>query len=103
MTDTLTKRDPFPVLAAVLLNAEPGSLWTVDSWHDEAHAAQLTGAEKKAAHDVAVERGYLRPLGDWFDGEFCPNVRPTRSPLGKRRPVQLFRRTSLPLPGQEGS
>ena len=90
----------YDTLLAAMTRAIPGETFTVDNWRDEADMAQLTSAERGAAHDHAVEDGYLVPLGGRVGDTFCTYTVPTTHPAGKSRRVCLYARTSKALPGQ---
>lgn len=92
--------EPYRVLLAALRNATPGETWTVDGWRAEADMAQLTSAERGAAHEHAVDDGYLVPLGGKVGGVFHTFTIPTTHPAGKGRRVIVYARTAKALPGQ---
>lgn len=92
--------EPYRVLLAALVRATPGDTWTVDGWRDEADLAQLTSAERGAAHQQAVDDGYLTPLGGTVGGVFHTFTIPTTHPAGKGRRVVVYERTGKALPGQ---
>ncbi|GGL27523.1 hypothetical protein H9L10_03650 [Phycicoccus endophyticus] len=91
----------YRVLIDALRKADAGETWTVDSWRTEADAAQLTSAERGAAHEHAVCDGYLVPLGTRLDGRFHTLTIPTTHPAGKGRRVIIYARTGHPLPEQK--
>lgn len=90
----------YQVLLHVLGRVEPGETVTIDVWRDEADAAQLTSAERGAAHEHAVDDGYLVPLGGKVGGRFHTFTIPTTHPPGKGRRVIVYARTRKSLPGQ---
>ena len=90
----------YSTLLAALVRATRGQTWCVDNWRDEAELAQLTSAEKGAAHEHAVTDGYLIPLGEWHGKVFDAFTRVTSHAPGKSRRVVLYARTAKPLPGQ---
>ena len=90
----------YSTLLGALVRAAPGETWTVDGWRAEADLAQLTSAERGAAHEHAVDDGYLVPLGGRIAGTFHTFTIPTTHPAGKGRRVIVYARTSKPLPGQ---
>lgn len=90
---------PYGVLLGALVRATPGETWTVDGWRDAADLAQLTSAERGAAHEHAVDDGYLVPLGCKVGGIFHTFTIPTTHPAGKGRRVIVYARTSKALPG----
>lgn len=97
---TSAQTEEYRVLLAALRRADPGETWTVDMWRPEADLAQLTSAERGAAHEHAVDDGYLVPLGGKIDGRFHTFTIPTTHPAGKGRRVIVYARTSKPLPEQ---
>ena len=90
----------YSTLLAALTRATPGQTWTVDNWRDEADLAQLTSAERGAAHEHAVDDGYLVPLGGKVGGRFHTFTIPTTHRAGKGRRVIVYARTAKALPGQ---
>ena len=90
----------YSTLLGALVRAAPGETWTVDSWRDEADLAQLTSAERGAAHEHAVDDGYLVPPGGRIAGTFHTFTIPTTPPAGKGRRVIVYARTAKALPGQ---
>lgn len=85
-------------LRAVLETTPAGKSFCIDSWRDEAELAQLTSAERGAAHRHAVDLRWLEPLGDDVDGQFEALTRRSQHPAGKGRRVVLFRRTDVGQP-----
>jgi hypothetical protein len=101
MTDTLTPRDPWPILAAVLRATRPDALFSAAHWHDEAALAGLTGREIGAAMRTASKAGYLEPLGSYWGTQWLPSVLPAQHEKAKGRTVYAYRRTAKPFPGEE--
>ena len=106
MTDTLTPRDPWLVLSAVLETVPAGRSFSAASWHEEAALAGLSSRQIVAAHKQAIKLGWLTGIGQDVDGEWKPNVTPAAHDDAKGRWVFLYRRTDvgqLPagvIPGQ---
>lgn len=96
----MTPREPYRVLLAALASTHPGQTVTIDLWREQADLAQLTSAERGAAHEHAVDDGYLVPLGGKVGGTFHTFTIPTTHPAGKGRRVIVYARTAKALPGQ---
>ena len=92
--------NPYAILLAALVRATPGETVTIDLWREQADLAQLTSAERGAAHEHAVDDGYLVPLGGKVGGIFHTFTIPTTHPAGKGRRVIVYARTAKSLPGQ---
>jgi hypothetical protein len=90
----------YGTLLAALYRTTPGETVTIDLWRAEADLAQLTSAERGAAHEHAVDDGYLVPLGGKIAGVFHTFTIPTTHPAGKGRRVIVYARTNKSLPGQ---
>jgi hypothetical protein len=97
-TDTLTPRDPYRVLLGALAGVPLGEEVTIDLWREQAELAQLTSAERGAAHERAVADGYLVPLGRTLGGRFHTFTIPTTHPAGKGRRVIAYARSGKALP-----
>jgi hypothetical protein len=93
MTDTLTPRDPWLVLSAVLETTPAGRTFSSASWHDEAVLAGLSSRQIVAAQKTAADRGWLEPVGQWIDGEWSPNMTRALHEEAAARWVLLYRRT----------
>lgn len=100
MTDTLTPRDPYGILKAALVRVIPGEVFTADNWHKEAAEAELTAAEKAAAHQAAIDDGYLVRVVLRLGGRTVATQIPSAVPSRRGGGVQLHTRTSKALPGQ---
>ncbi len=103
MTDTLTPRDPWLVLRAILETVPPVTHFSSASWHDEAVMAQLNSKQIGDAQDRAVEEGWLEPIGRWIDGQWSPNMTRATHAASKGRWVRLYVRTDTgwaPIAGQ---
>lgn len=92
--------EPYRILLAALQPAHAGQTWTVDGWREQADLGQLTSAERGAAHEHAVDDGYLVPLGGKVGDTFHTFTIPTTHPAGKGRRVIVYARTAKALPGQ---
>lgn len=92
--------EPYRILLAAMLDADPGSEWTTDTWHDQAAHAQLESGEKVRAQELAEQDGYIvrvtARVGNRVLGQTVPSMVPTR----KRGRIALYVRTSKPLPDQ---
>ena len=92
--------EPYRILLAALRPVASGAYFTSDDWHDQAHHASLTSAEKAAAQQDAIDEGYLVrvivPIGNRTAAVQVPSQVPSRKGGG----VQLHVRTSKALPGQ---
>jgi hypothetical protein len=97
VTDTLTPRDPWPILRAVLETTRPDEFFSARHWHYEADVAQLTSRAIGAAMKTAWKAGYLERVGEWITingvREFSPNVIEAGHTEAKGRTVHLYRRT----------
>ena len=94
MTDTLTPRDPWTVLSAVLETVPAGRTFSSASWHDEAVLAGLSSRQIVAAQKTATDLGWLEPVGQWIDGEWSPNMTRALHEEAAARWVLLYRRTA---------
>ena len=92
--------ESYRALLGALVRTSPGETVTIDTWRVEADLAQLTSAERGAAHEHAVDDGYLVPLGGKIAGVFHTFTIPTTHPAGKGRRVIVYARTAKTLPGQ---
>jgi hypothetical protein len=101
MTDTLTPRDPWPVIAEILRATPPGALFSARTWHEAAALAQLSSRQIGDAQRTAKEAGYIEPLGQWWGGKFLPCVDFTDHAEAKGRTVFAYTRTDKRFPDQE--
>ena len=90
--------EPYRVLLDSLYRITPGTYVTADDWHDEARLAGITSAEKGAAHQAAIDAGYLVRVIVPIGGRTAAVQVPSQVPSRKGGGVQLHIRTSLPLP-----
>lgn len=94
--------EAYRILLVALRGAERGDTWTTDDWHDQAAHASLTAAEKGAAHQQAIDDGYLeRVLVKVRDGRRVATQIPSVVPSRKGGGVQLHIRTGRALPGEK--
>ena len=93
MTDTITERDYWAVLKAVLETVPAGTYWSAAKWHTEAVLAELSSRQIGRAQERACEEGWLERVGRVIDGEWSPNVTKARHDVANNRPLLLYLRT----------
>jgi hypothetical protein len=93
MTDTLTERDYWAVLRAVLETVPAGTYWSAAKWHTEAVLAELSSRQIGRAHERACEEGWLEPMGRIIDGQWSTNMTPATHEGAKGRWIFMYRRT----------
>jgi hypothetical protein len=95
VTDTLTPRDPWTVLSAVLATYPVWTAFSAARWHDEAVLAGLNSRQIGEAQDRAVALGWLEPLGRMIDGKWSPNMERATHEEARGRWVRLYTRTDV--------
>jgi hypothetical protein len=93
MTDTLTERDYWAVLRAVLETVPAGTYWSAAKWHTEAVLAELSSSQIARAQAAAHEKGWLDLVGRWIDGEWSPNMTRATHDGANGRWIFLYVRT----------